>query len=327
MTDSSTIDWDNIKLYHGTSDKYLDSIISKGFYIPQHDRNWLGKGTYFAVNNIFLPILFSNSHVKSESGDCSAIIEIHGKYLSDSIKSKIINLTTQQDLNLFHNISKDFNDFISPYDNYPELKKELNLQEEHFSASPFYEKKLERTLLPSLNWFMLALGIGSETDLLEMSGDKEIARLKAKSTENITNIIYDWFNYKYSCGIENEVPIRGVMASFDSGEGTPIALAKILKKHKLNRSFSDYVTYLNRTELSIFGYDYYRSDGEFWDFNKLFDVENPLLDMHYCKYVGKGPIESLLADSFEKSKKYGYAMDRKDISDLYELLISERDVN
>ena len=66
MTNSlNNIDWDKIKLYHGTNDFYLNSIMKKGFFIPIQEGNWLGKGTYFAVNNVFMPILYSNGHVKS----------------------------------------------------------------------------------------------------------------------------------------------------------------------------------------------------------------------------------------------------------------------
>ena len=101
MNKLNSIDWSKIKLYHGTSDKYLKSILKNGFFIPKHESNWLGRGTYFTVNNIFLPILFSSSHVKKSGGN-PAIIEINAEYPTDDIQANILNLTTQQGLNLIH---------------------------------------------------------------------------------------------------------------------------------------------------------------------------------------------------------------------------------
>lgn len=325
MNKLNDIDWRKIKLYHGTSDKYLKSILTKGFFIPKHEGNWLGRGTYFAVNNIFLPILFSSSHVKKSGGN-PVIIEINAEYLADDIKTKILDLTVQPGLNLFHNISNDFFNFIKPYDRYPDLKDELKLLEEHYTASPFYDDKLKPHLLPNLDWFVLALGAKQITDNLDLGTEDRIDKLRDKGSENITNLIFDWFNFKYSCGIETDVPIRGVLANFNSGQGTPIALANILKEHKIKRGFADYISYLNRMELSIFGYDYYRSEEQYWDFRKLFCV-NPHEPKHYQRYLGDGPIERLLEKSFKISEDYGFTVDRKYISDLLKLLISEHDTN
>jgi len=321
----NSINWSTIKLYHGTNDEYLRSIFKNGFFIPIHDGNWLGRGTYFAVNNIFLPILFSNSHAKKHGGH-PVIIEINAKYLADDIKNTILDLTTQQGLNVFHNICNDFINFIKPYDRYPELKDELKLLEKHFAASPFYDEKLKPNLIPNLDWFVLAIGVKKITDNLEIDKDERIDGLRIKGSENITNLIFDWFNFKYSCGMEVEVPIRGVMASYNSGQGTPIALANILKDHKINRSFADYISYLNRAELSIFGYDYYRCKEQFWDFKRLFS-EEPQENTHFKKYIGQGPIINLLKKSFNESEALGFKMDAKAIEDLYELLISEYDTN
>lgn len=326
MNKLNSIDWSKVKLYHGTNDKFLRSIITKGFYIPEHDRNWLGRGTYFAVNNIFLPILFSSSHVKKHGGN-PVIIEINAEYLADDIKATILDLTSQQGLNLFHNISNDFINFIKPYERYPELKEELKLLEKHFKASPFYNEILKPNLIPNLEWFMLAIGAKQITDSINFGNDERIDKLKNEGGDHITNLIFDWFNFKYSCGIEADVPIRGVMANFNSGQGTPIALASILQKEdKIKRSFADYISYLNRTELSIFGYDYYRNKGQFWDFKRLFNV-TPQESKHYKKYLGTGPIEGLFEESFKISEELGFKMDRRDLSELFNILISEHDTN
>jgi hypothetical protein len=120
MKKLNEIDWNTIKLYHGTNHKFMKSITENGFYIPDHNANWLGRGTYFAVNNIFLPILFSNNHVKKHGGH-PAIIEINAEFLADYIKNTILDLTTQHGLSIFHNISNDFINFINLYDGYSTL--------------------------------------------------------------------------------------------------------------------------------------------------------------------------------------------------------------
>lgn len=322
--------WDKIKIYHGTHNKYLDAILSKGFFIPNHDENWLGKGTYFAVNNIFLPILFSESHVKKadEIGDKNCypvILEIKAKYLADNIKARILDLTSQQGLSLFHSISKDFVNFISKYDDFPVLEKELRRLEDSFANSPLYNGALKPHLLPNKDWFLLSLGARRTLDVLDPQSGP--AKLLKDSSINITNIIFDWFNYKHSCGIETNIPIRGVMGNFNSGQGTPIALEKIFTGRKIDRRFADYISYLNRTELSIFGYDYYRSEDEkFWAFHRLFK-DSPKKGIHYNTYMGSGPIRGLLESSFKITRELGLPIDINEIRDLINLIIKENDTN
>ena len=332
MKKLNEIDWNTIKLYHGTNYGFIRAITEKGFYIPKHNANWLGRGTYFAVNNIFLPILFSNNHAKKHKGEQGeqaepAIIEINAEFLADYIKNTILDLTTQHGLSIFHNISNDFINFINLYDGYPELEDELRLLEKHFAASPFYHEKLKPNLVPNLNWFLLALGYQEVSEQSNVNDNQIIAELNQKGSENITNLIFDWFNFKYSSGIENDVPIRGIMAHFNSGQGTPIALANILNNQKIKRSFADYISYLNRTELSVFGYDYYGSRGSFWDFHKLFCVDKPKKGTHYQIYRGREPIKSLLKSSFELSKELGFNMDNQNINDLFNLIIGENDAH
>ena len=117
------------------------------------------------------------------------------------------------------------------------------------------------------------------------------------------------------------------MAHFNSGQGTPIALANILNNQKIKRSCADYISYLNRTELSVFGYDYYGSRGSFWDFHKLFCVDKPKKGTHYQIYRGREPIKSLLKSSFELSKELGFNMDNQNINDLFNLIIGENDAH
>lgn len=325
MKKLNKINWNKIRLYHGTNDTYLSSIQDKGFFIPQHDGNWLGRGTYFAVNNIFLPILFSNMHV-NKNGGAPAIIEIDANYLAEDIKANVLDLTSQDGLNTFHNICNDFVNFIKPYEGYPELKKELGLLEKHYAASPLYSDKCKPNLIPNLEWFLLAIGLKPIANILDIESDERIYSLYQKGEENITNLIFDWFNFKFSSGMEKDVPIRGIMANFNSGEGTPIALSKVLKGDQIKRGFADYISYLNRTELTIFGYDYYKADNKFWSFDSLFK-ESPRKNKHFKTYVGKGPIEKLLEKSFGEAKAFGYKMDQKAISDLYNFLIEEHDTN
>ena len=325
MIKLNDIDWRKIKLYHGTTGQNIKKILSDGFHvIPTNDGNWLGRGTYFAVNNVFLPILFSKKQAKKH-GDVPAIIEINGEFLSEDIKSKILDLTSQPGINMFHNISYDFTNFLKPYEKYQELQNELNQLEKHFASSPFYNEKIKPNLIPNIDWFVFAIGTSNITKNYD-DYEKGIKELKRISKKNITNVIFDWFNYKYSCGIEKDVPIKGIMAHFNTG--TPIALASVLKKTKIQRGFADYISYLNRTELSIFGYNYYckENGNAFWNFKKLFH-KSPKKGKHYKTYIDIGPIERLLTNSFKKSNMLDFKIDEQYIIEIYNLLIDEEDSN
>lgn len=332
MTNSlNNIDWDKIKLYHGTNDFYLNSIMKKGFFIPIQEGNWLGKGTYFAVNNVFMPILYSNGHVKSyKEKDKSAkvvpaILEIEGKYLSFKIKDKILDLTVQKGLNLFHNISNEFSKFINPYEGNKEQKDEFDIFEKHFANSPFYNDDLKPNLIPNLEWLAFATSTNPTIKEFRDEHGIRLEELKKISNSNISNIIFAWFNYKYSCGIENEIPIRGVMAHFNTG--TPISLSKVLQGKDIDRGFADYISYLNRTELSIFGYKYYGNNQQYWSFNDLFEDGNPIQGTHFKRYVDVNPIKNLLKSTFDESQTMGFKMNELDFEKLYSLLIEQHDYN
>lgn len=310
----NTIDWENVKLYHGTSNIWRKDIFNKGLFRPIHDMNWLGRGTYFAVNNLFMPILYSsNKAIKTNSEPY--IIEINGKYLSSEIKNKILDLTSQKGLNLLHLITNDFINYINIYRDFPALKQKFNLLENHFSESPFYNTQIKKQLIPDLDWFVFAILSKDKEDFIS---DK-FKNLKVLSKDNITNIILDWYNFKVSCGNDKDVPIKGVLGNFNTG--TPIALFSSLKKQLKKYGFVDYTNYLSRTEIAIFGYDLY-DNNSFWSFKKLFSC-NPKQNIHYKEYIGKGPIKELLEKSFEGIQFLGFDINQYEIDNLYNTIIDE----
>jgi hypothetical protein len=312
----NNIDWEKVKLYHGTSDLWKNDIFNKGLYKPNHDMNWLGRGTYFTVDNIFMPILYSNNKAK-ETNSSPYIIEIEGKYLSSEIKTKILDLTSQKGLNLLHLITNEFVDYINIYKDFPALKEKFNLLERHFSESPFYNSQISKQLIPDLDWFVFAILSKNKEDFLS----NKFKNLKDLTKDNITNVILDWYNFKVSCGNDKDVPIKGVMGNFNTG--TPIALFSSLKEKLDEHGFSDYTNYLSRSEIAIFGYDLY-DNGDFWNFEKLFSC-TPKRNQHYKEYIGNGPILELLVNSFDNIESFGLRIDKYEINKLYNTIINERD--
>lgn len=312
----NTIDWKKVKLYHGTSIVSKKNIFEEGLFKPHKNTNWLGRGTYFAVNNIFTPIFYSNKKAEEKKTD-PYIIEINGEDLSSEIKKKILDLTSQKGLNLLHLITNEFTNYINIYRDFPDIKKKFHLLEKHFSESPFYNNQIKEHLIPDLDWFVFAILSKKNENLLS---DK-FKNLKELSKDNITNLILDWYNFKVSCGNESDVPIKGVMGNFNTG--TPIALSPSSKKKLNEYDFSDYINYLNRTEIAIFGYDLYDNNTH-WDFEKLFSI-TPEPGIHYKEYEGKIPIKKLLAKSLEDIKSLKFNIDEYEIMKLYNTIINEND--
>ena len=74
MSRLNNINWGSITLYHGTTKNFWDSIINKGFKIPDKETNWLGRGMYFGVNNIITPIKYAFEKCKGSNNDDQPII-------------------------------------------------------------------------------------------------------------------------------------------------------------------------------------------------------------------------------------------------------------
>lgn len=285
----ANINWEKAYLYHGTSSsRWKDSIISNKkdvrIKIPQHEQNWLGRGLYFGVNNIITPIKFALMKEKAQKTD-PIIIEIPASEIKDDIKNRILDLTHHVGLlgsfiisEEFKGLAKDFNDT----ENLTTINKGL-------FKSKMYSDIVKTFFSLDQDWYKLMKDI--EPVIRELKTENTIIHeLKKSSTMNISNLIYDWFNYYVSGGNENEVPIRAIVANFNTG--SPLLLKGYNKSSISERTFYDFTTILSRTEISFLGYDYYKRKDE-WNLSSIFN--DGFIDKLET-YEGEGQIINLISN-------------------------------
>lgn len=281
------MNWNDITLYHGTTNVGWKSILKDGVRIPAHDANWLGRGMYFGVNNVLTPIRYALNNCNSTYGKTPIIVEINAAQVRQDILDKILNLTNHAGLIDWYFISEKFKGFAKSL--VPEVRQSL-------LASPLYSQKVKTALTLDMEWYYFLKQI-EPIILSQDSTSPFILDLKTQAAIHIYNLIIDWFNYSVSGGDENEIPIKGMLGTFNTGE--PMSSFETSRKSAAvsKRIFFDYVSFLNRIELSIFGFKYYQAydKGESgWALTNLFKSGKVKEGVDYTIYSGKDQIIGLL---------------------------------
>lgn len=276
-TPSVNINWDNAILYHGTCLGTWEKAFDKAnkdvlIRIPIHEQHWLGRGLYFGVNNIITPVKFAlRSAYKS---NCTPIIlEAPASYVKKAIRDNILDLTHHVGLLTSYIISNQFGEFTKDYNDEKVLK---NIKNGLFK-NKLYSDSVKTFFSLDKDWYLLMKEI--EPVLRRLNTNNEIIdELRKNSTMNISNLIYDWFNYYMSSGTEKDVPIRAIVANFNTG--SPLLYKGLVDEMSLSeRTFYDFTTILSRTEISFLGYDYYRREEE-WNLSNIFSkklMEDPII--------------------------------------------------
>jgi hypothetical protein len=320
----SDINWKDSNLYHGTTKNTWEAIKEKGVIIPQHEGNWLGRGMYFGVNNILTPIKFALE--KSNKGNPPIIIEIPAASIKQTILLKLMDLTNHYGLIYSYFISEKFKAFAD------ELNRddpEIQQMKSNFLYSPLYSDKFKKFLSLDMEWYLFIKHIEPIMNQFDFKSPF-FTELKEVSKFHISNLIIDWFNYFRSGGSEEEIPIKCIVGNFNVGE--PIFLSKYGAKTLLtDRIFFDFISFLNRTELSIFGFEYYKAykEDSTWKLDSIFS-NGKLTKTNCIIHEGDNQIKDLLSKFIKPYLNlYDVGNDEsllKSLSnELYEILTEQKD--
>lgn len=271
MKKLNNIKWNNKILYHGTTKKLWDDVEKRGFKIPIKEKNWLGRGIYFGVNNFITPMKYAFDKVKNNKDDQPLIVRIHAKDLKLRYLNKILDLTSHDGMIYFYLISKKFKGLIEELNEEDEVIKRYR---ENLGKSKFYSDTIKKVLTLDIEWYSLIQNIQPIIGKFYRSTSPLVRELIDICNYNISNLIIDWYNYLISGGQEKDIPISGIIANFNTGD--PLVLSGLILDNFKNRIFYDYVSFLNRTELSIFGFKYYRDYNKesYWNIKDLFINNN-----------------------------------------------------
>ncbi len=319
---NTNIQWDDAYLYHGSCLKiWEDAYDSKTkdvlIKMPTHEQHWLGRGLYFGVNNVITPVKFALR--KAHKNNCDpVIVEVPGKKLRQSVRDKVLDLTHHVGILSSYIISKEFGTFAQHYNDEDTLK---NIKNGLFN-NKLYSNSIKTFFSLDKEWFTLMKQI--EPILKKYNSNNEIIdELRKNSSMNISNLIYDWFNYYKSSGIEKDVPVKAILANFNTG--TPLLYNDILDKMSLSeRTFYDFTTILSRTEISFLGYKYYTLD-EKWKFSDIF-VENFMADS--TTYEGESEIIAFIAQLIHNNVEWAPPKEKNCYDyakTLYDDIAKERD--
>lgn len=296
MKKLNNIKWNNKILYHGTTKNSWELVKNEGFRITKKEKNWLGRGIYFGVDNILTPMKYAFDNVKDKEDDIPIILKIDAESLKKEYLNKVLDLTNHNGIIYFYLISIMFKKFTD------ELNKEdrtINNYRNKFENSFIYSDVIKKVFTLDMEWYSFLQNIQPIIDNFKNFKSPLVQEIIDHCSLNISNLIIDWFNYFISGGQENEIPIRGVMANFNTGE--PIIIPKLILKETgdVNRIFYDYISLLNRTELAIFGFNYYQAYNENvrWNFNDIFI--NNYIDDKIIELSGEVAIKNYLIKMIE----------------------------
>ena len=198
-----------------------------------------------------------------------------------------------------------------------------------FNDSSLYASKVKRVLSLDIEWYIVTKMIEPILRNLNFKSSL-VSELKNISNINLSNLVIDWYNYFESGGREEDVPIKGIMASFNTGD--PLLLSPYLSgANKSDRVFYDFITYLNRTELSIFGFEYYKSymdNNNAWTIGDIFINKNILTNKDNLT-EGEGPIKNKLMNIMKCTKFPNLSEDiiRDNTKLLFDAIIRQDDVS
>lgn len=264
----------DIYLYHGTHSDAWHGIQKGGFRIPS-DTNWLGRGVYWGYDNFLIPVSYAVKAAR-RYGNEPVLLRVAESCVLPSVLERTLDLTKSDGLLSAYYMIREFGELLDEFSD-DDLRR-------GFHNSPMYSAKVRRDLSLDMNWYLTLKLIQPVLDALETTGPP-VDELRNASHMHISNILIDWFNYYRSAGTEGRVPIRIVKGSFNTG--SPLFLPNRALDHRggrLGRVFYDFISFLNRTELSVLGFRYYwHYDGvdQYWKLDEI--IRDPSTSIKpYC---------------------------------------------